>query len=120
MAAAHRSMFSRKAKKPMQSGTKVGWQCFSRAVFALGDGLVQQCADFLANDIARPTALAQSIWYFVRLRGKKLPLQGVQQRGQPELRRTDAIHGQDQAKPWRSMARRIRRRVVSYCTAVIS
>ena len=99
MAAAHRSMFSRKAKKPMQSGTKVGWQCFSRAVFALGDGLVQQCADFLANNIARPTAIAQRIGYFVRLRSKKLPFQGVKQRRKSELRRTHASHGQDQAKP---------------------
>ena len=120
MAAGRRSKHSRNAKKPIQSGTNVGRQCCSRAVFALGDGLVQQCADFLANDIARPTALTQSIGYFVSLRSKKLSFQGVKQRRQSELRRTRASHGQDQAKPWRSMVRRIRRRVVSYSTAVIS
>ena len=120
MAAGRRSKLSRNAKKPIQSGTNVAWQCCSSAVFALGDGLVQQCADFLANDIARPTALTQSIGYFVCLRSKKLSFQGVKQRRQSELRRTHASHGQDQAKPWRSMVRRIRRRVVSYSTAVIS
>ena len=60
MIAGRRSKRSRNAKKPIQPGKNVGRQCCSRAVFALGDGLVQQCADFLANDIARPTALAQS------------------------------------------------------------
>ena len=111
---------SRNARKPIQHGTGSRRQCWSRALFARGDGLVQQCADFLANDIARPTARAQSIGYFACLRSKKLSFQGVKQRRQSELRRTHASHGQDQAKPWRSMVRRIRRRVVSYSTAVIS
>jgi len=114
------SKLSRNAKKPIQSGASVGRRPRSRAVFTRGDGLVEQRSDFLANDVARPTGLAPSVAHFRRRCSKEFPFQGVKQRRQSGLRITYAGHGQDQTKPWRSMARRIRRRVVSYCTAVMS
>jgi hypothetical protein len=106
------------AKKPIQSGASVGWRWRSRVVFAHGDGLVQQCPDFLASDVARPPALAPGGAHFVCRCRKEFPFQGVKQRRQSGLRIIGASHGQDQVKPWRSRVRRIRRRVVSYFTAV--
>ena len=110
----------RNAKKPIQSGSgeRVERRRRRRAVFARVDRLVQQCPDFLASDVARPTGLVPGIAHFVCRCSKEFPFQGVEQRRQFGLRITHASHGQDQTKPWRSMVRRIRRRVVSYSTAV--
>jgi hypothetical protein len=118
MAVHPRSKLPRTAKKPIQSGANVGRRPRSRAVFTRRDGLVQQRPDFFANDVARPTGLAPSGAHFLRRCSKEFPFQGVKQRRQSGLRITYAGHGQDQAKLWRSMGRRIRRRVVSYSTAV--
>ena len=118
MAVRSRSKFSRKPKKPIQSGASVGRHCCSRALFARGDGLVQQCPDFLAGNVARSTGLAPSVAHFVCICGKEFRFQGVKQRRQSGLRKSYANHGQDQTKPWRSIVRRIRRRAVSYSTAV--
>jgi hypothetical protein len=80
MAASRRSKLRRNAKKPIQSGASVGRQCCSRALIARGDGLVHQRPDFLASDVARPTALAPSVAHFVCLCSKEFPFQGVKQR----------------------------------------
>ena len=114
------SKLSRNPKKPIQPGASVGRQSCTRAAFALGDGLIQQHSDFFANNAARPTGLAPGVAHFVCLCSEEFPFQRVKQRRQPRLWITHGSHGQDQVKPWRSMARRIRRRVVSYSTAVIS
>jgi hypothetical protein len=79
MAASRRSKLSRNAKKPIQSGASVEWQC-SRAVFARGDGLVQQCPDFLASDVARSTGLGPGVAHFVCMCSKEFPFEGVKQR----------------------------------------
>ncbi len=118
MAVRPRSKFIRNAKKPIQSGASVGRRHRSRAIFTRGDSLVEQRSDFFANDVARPTGLAPSVAHFRRRCSKEFPFQGVEQRRQSGLRITYAGHGQDQTKPWRSRVRRIRRRVVSYFTAV--
>src|SRR5207244_12554581 len=65
MAANRRSELSRNVKKPILSDAHVGGQCCRGALFARGDGVVQQCPDFLASDGARPTGLAQSLAHFV-------------------------------------------------------
>jgi hypothetical protein len=80
MAASRRPKLRRNAKKPILSGASVGRQCCSGALFARGDGLVQQRPDFLASDVARPTALAPSVAHFVCLCSKEFPFQGVKQR----------------------------------------
>ena len=112
----------RNAKNPIQSGSgaSVEPQRRSRAVFVLGDGFVQQCPDFVADERTRPTGLAQSVAQVVCRCSKEFRFQGVKQHRQSRLRIARASHGQDQAEPWRSMVRVIRRRVVSYSTAVIS
>jgi hypothetical protein len=79
MAASRRSKLPRNAKKPIQSGASVGRRR-SRALFARGDGLVQQCSDFMASDVARPTTLAPSVAHFVCMCSKEFPFQGVKQR----------------------------------------
>jgi hypothetical protein len=80
MIAGRGSKLSRNAKKPIQSGKNVGRQRCSRAVFALGDGLVQQCPDFLQGDLARAAGPVPSVAYFVWLCSKDFPFQGVKQR----------------------------------------
>jgi hypothetical protein len=79
MAVRPRSKVSRNAKKPIQSGASVGRRHRNRAVFARGDGLVQQRSDFLASDVPRSIHLAPSIAHFVRMCSKQLPFQGVKQ-----------------------------------------
>jgi len=76
MAAGGSSKLSRNPGKPIQAGA-VGRQWCSRALFARGDGLVQQRPDFLASDGARPTGLAPSIAHFVCMCSKEFPFQGV-------------------------------------------
>jgi hypothetical protein len=82
MAASRRLKLPRNAKKPIQSGSgaSVGQRRRSRALFARSGGLVQQCPDFLASDVARPTGLAQSVAHFVCLCSEEFPFQGVKQR----------------------------------------
>jgi hypothetical protein len=80
MAVRPRSKVSRNAKKPIQSRASVGRRHRSRAVFARGDGLVQQRSDFLASNVPRSTGLAQSIAHFVCMCSKEFPFQGVKQR----------------------------------------
>ena len=73
---------SRNAKKPIQSGSgaRVEPRRRRRAVFARGDGLVQQCPNFLAGDVARPPGLAQSVAHFVCRCSKEFRFKGVKQR----------------------------------------
>jgi len=80
IAASRRSKLFRNAKKLIQSGASIGRECCSRAVFARGDGLVQQCPDFLAGDVARPPGLTQSVAHFVCRCSKEFRFQGVEQR----------------------------------------
>jgi hypothetical protein len=79
MAARGSSKLSRNAGKPIQAGV-VGRQWFSRALFARGDGLVQQCPHFLASGAARATGPAPSVAHFVCLCSEEFPFQGVKQR----------------------------------------
>jgi len=71
---------SRNVKEPVRPGVRVARQYSSRILFARGDGLVQQCPDFLASDAARPTGLLQSLSHFVCRCRKKFLFQGGEQR----------------------------------------
>ena len=80
MAAKGSSKLSGNAKTPIQPGAGVGRRCCSRALFARGDGLVQQCPDFYASDVACATSPAPSVAHFVCRCSKEFPFQGVKQR----------------------------------------
>ena len=79
MAASPSPKLSQNVEKPINSGARVGRRCRGRAVFARGDGLVQQCSDFLASDAARSTGPAPSVAHFRRRCSKEFPFQGVKQ-----------------------------------------
>ena len=74
------SKLSRNDKTPIQPGAGVRRQCRSRALFARGDGLVQQCPDFLQSDVARAAGPTPSVAHFVCRCSKDFPFQGVKQR----------------------------------------
>ena len=80
MIAGRGSKLSRNARKPTQPGASVGQQRCSRTLFTRGDGLVQQCPDFLQSDRARAAGPVPSVAYFVWLCSKDFPFQGVNQR----------------------------------------
>jgi len=82
MATSPSSKLFRNAEKPIQSGSgeRVEPRRRRRAIFARGDGLVQQCPNFLAGDVARPPGFAQSVAHFVCRCSKEFRFQGVEQR----------------------------------------
>jgi hypothetical protein len=118
MAVHAESKLPRNAQKPIRSGASVGRQRCSRAVIDRGHCFVQQSPHFFACEVARPTGRAPRVAHFICRCSKEFPFQGVKQRRQSGSRVIHTSHGQDQVKPWRSMVRRIRRRIVSYSTSV--
>ena len=94
-----------------------GWP---RTILTRGHRMVQQEPDLLAGGLIRPAGFAQGVPHFVGGGRQEIGFQGIQQCQKRGRAIAGHAHGHDQARPWRSMARRIRRRAVSYSTSLRS